>query len=110
MAKNFYESGDRLTLTAAQAYTSGELYLIGTNNVPGVALNTAAIGEQVEFALRGVYSFTVAGAAVATAPGDPCYYDSGAGEITDTDNVGANKQVGTFHEGERLNLGVYGVA
>lgn len=80
MADNYIESGSRLVITAAQAYTKDTLYILG--NVPAIALGTYANGEEAVFAPEGVFEYALADAAAAVV-GENAYFDAASDELTD---------------------------
>lgn len=92
MADNFVESGERISITAAQAYTKGLLYILGM--IPAIALNDAAIGETAVFKAAGVWRVALNADASAVF-GAPAYWDADNEELTDDP---AFAQVGTFRE------------
>lgn len=53
--KNFRQPGKIITVVATAAVVSGRMYQVG--GLIGVATGSAAIGEEYELALLGVYRF-----------------------------------------------------
>lgn len=60
--KNFVQPGKSMTVVAAAAVESGVPYKVG--DLVGVAAGKAAIGEEYELQLEGVYNLPKAGATV----------------------------------------------
>lgn len=88
MAQNFYQFGDNITVLApAGGVTSGLPHII--NNLKGVALSTAAEGENFELGTTGVYTLPKLGTD-DIAQGAAVYWDAAAGNITltSTGNIG----------------------
>lgn len=93
MAKNYIQSGDRLTLTAPYDVASGAGALVG--NIFGVALNTALSGASNEFAVEGVWELTKV-TAETWAQGDLAYWDNTAKKVTQV--AYGNTLIGTVTE------------
>lgn len=89
--KNFIQPGNVITHIAAAIITSGEVIVMGS--LLGVSSGKAAIGEEVEVALEGVFKLGKTAAEIYTQ-GQPLYYNAGTKLVTDDDNAGANKLVG----------------
>ena len=70
--KNFVQPGNTVTLTAPYAVASGDGLLVGS--IFGVAVGTAALSENVETALTGVFDLTKIGSQAWTA-GVKIYWD-----------------------------------
>ena len=89
--RNFVQPGDVLTLTAPSGgVESGEGLLVGRLFV--VAANSAAEGDPFPAQTWGV--FDLPKAAVAVTEGAAAWWDPDEGEVTNTDNEGANTQIG----------------
>jgi predicted RecA/RadA family phage recombinase len=87
--KNYLQSGERISFTAAAAIASGAVVPIG--DLVGVAENSGAIGDEVTVLLEGV--FTIAkGGAEAISKGVTLYWDNTNKVVTAT--VGSNKKIG----------------
>lgn len=76
--KNFVQKGDVVTVVAPAAVSSGDFVAVGS--LYGVAAIDAALGAEVELALRGVFELPVAG----LVQGAPVYWDATPGELTAT--------------------------
>lgn len=96
MATNYVHDNDRITHELEADAESGDLILLGADNLPAIALSSGSTGDVIALATRGVFSYAVAAGATTTGNGDPAYYDSSEDEITDTTDTGANEQVGVF--------------
>jgi predicted RecA/RadA family phage recombinase len=78
---NYTSSGDILTVTAGEAFTSGRLYDAG-NGLYGVAQADAAIGALAALVRKGRFTLPVI-AGFTCEKGDPAYFDpSTAGDIS----------------------------
>jgi len=94
MAQNYIQSGNRITMIATQAVAAGDCHPVG--NFVGVALNSAAIGDEVVLALDGVYQFTKA-TGYTVAIGDSIYWDNTSNKRA-TKTVGSNAWIGYAHK------------
>jgi len=81
MSTKYKQPGDILSLTAPEAISANEVVKVG--QIIGMTINAAASGETVEVAVRGVYEFPCASAAVI-AVGDLLYWDAADGELNKT--------------------------
>ncbi len=91
--KNHVQPGKMMTVVAAAAVVSGEGVVAG--DLFGVAAGSAAIGEQVEVALQGVYKLKKAtGAGSGHVQGTKVYWDAAGKQVTESDGGGANKFAG----------------
>ena len=88
--KNFIAEGNTMPYTAGSNVDSGDLVIAGT--MAGVAITDIADGETGTLRLTGVVKLPKASAADAIDQGNACYHVGG--EITHTDNSGANELVG----------------
>jgi len=79
--KNFYVPGKMITVILAVAVVSGAARVIG--GLFGIAAKSGGIGEEVEFALEGVYSIPKT-AAQAYTLGQILYFDAATSLITST--------------------------
>lgn len=81
--KNFVQSDESIQLAAPSGgVTGGGLYRFAS--IVGVALATAAEGEQFTLVLRGVVSGLPKAAAEAWAIGDPLYLKADGTSLTKT--------------------------
>ena len=87
--KNFIGVGNRVTLTAAAATTSGQPVLIGS--LFGIAENAAAIGEPLVLVMNGIYDLTKT-ASQAWTVGQLIYWDVSPSRVTNV--VATHKLVG----------------
>lgn len=94
MTTTYIGSGARITTTAAVAYTSGLIYMIGS--VAAVALGDFAIGEEASLQLSGEHrvAFNADDTAVQ---GAPAFWDAENEELVD-DDAGVHPCVGVFAE------------
>lgn len=83
--KNFIQRGDVLTIVAAAAITSGQL--VRENSLIGVAATDAAIGEEVELKITGVFDLPKT-SAQAWVRGNPIYMISASGLLTNVAGTG----------------------
>lgn len=90
--KNFIQAGDTMVVVAAAAVASGGVVV--ANDTAGVAVNAAALGEEVVVALEGVYTLPKL-ASGAIGQGAKVYWDATPGEVTTTDT--GNTYLGTAH-------------
>ena len=88
--KNYLSNGDKMPYTAGADVASGALVIV--EDFAGVAEGAIANGATGVLQLTGVVTLPKASAATAIDQGEPCYHVSG--EITHTDNSGANALVG----------------
>lgn len=88
--KNYIADGNTMPFTAGATIASGGLVVVG--DLAGVAITDVANGATGTLQLTGVVKLVKAAAANEIVAGAPCYHV--AGEITHTDNSGANKLVG----------------
>jgi predicted RecA/RadA family phage recombinase len=98
---NFKMSGITLTHIAAAAITSGQLVEAG--QLIGVAVTDAAIGEEVELMVEGVFELPKT-SADTPAEFANAYWDSSAGEVTTTatDNTLIGVFVNAYSAGDVL--------
>lgn len=83
--KNFVQHGDIVTIIAAAAIASGDL--VRVNSLIGVAGADAAIGEEAEIKVSGVFDLPKT-SAQAWAVGNPIYMISGSGLLTNVPGTG----------------------
>ena len=76
--KNFIQTGNMITITAATDITSGDGVIVGS--LFGVAAADAAAGENVEIGTLGVYELPKLSSA-AFDQGDGVAWDSGTGKV-----------------------------
>jgi predicted RecA/RadA family phage recombinase len=81
MQSQRYEVFDEVKVTAAAAVESDEVAELG--DLIGVAKSSAAIGEDVMYATKGVFALAKK-AAITPDQGTPVFWDSDPGEITGT--------------------------
>lgn len=86
--KNFVQNGERITLAAPAAITSGDGVLVG--DLFGVAEGSAASGADVVLVLEGV--FTLPKAAGVIALGANVYWNTTNKNVTTTSS--GNKLIG----------------
>lgn len=79
--KNYVQPGKTISLAAPYAVTSGDGLLIGS--IFGIASGNAAIGENLEVDLVGVFDLKKT-ASQAWSVGDKVYWDNTAREVTKT--------------------------
>lgn len=85
MAKNYIQQGDTITVTATADVASGALVVVGA--LAGVAMYSAASGEEVEIKTTGVFELAKTSAQAWTV-GAPIYATSaGVATTVATDNV-----------------------
>lgn len=83
--RNFIQPGKVITIVAAAAVSSGSLVVAG--KIFGIAATSAAIGEEFELALGGVYELPKT-SAQAWAVGAEIYADAnGIATTVSTDNT-----------------------
>lgn len=87
--KNFIGVGNRVTLTATAAVTSGQPVLLGS--LFGIAENAAAIGDPLVLVLNGIFDLTKT-ASQAWTVGQLIYWDVATSRVTST--VATNKLIG----------------
>ena len=87
--KNFIGVGNRVTLTATAAVTSGQPVLFGS--LFGIAENAAAIGDPLVLVLNGIFDLTKT-ASQAWTVGQLIYWDVATSRVTST--VATNKLIG----------------
>ena len=80
MATNYVQEGNVIEFTATQAYSSGDVVVIG--GLLGIALNNVANGAQGQAQIKGVFSVPKVSAAVIAA-GESLTYDVSASEFDD---------------------------
>ncbi|MDP3263468.1 MAG: DUF2190 family protein [Tabrizicola sp.] len=90
MATNFVQAGSQLTIPAPELVSSGGIVIAGS--IAGVALGSAAAGEPVDVAVTGVFELPKVGAQTL-ALGEPVYWESTAGLVTET--ASGNTRLGT---------------
>jgi predicted RecA/RadA family phage recombinase len=85
--KNFVQDGDVITVTVTDTdgITSGTAMLLG--NLFGVACIDAAVGEQTELAVVGVFTLPKK-TTVAIDQGDRVFVDPSDGAVTDVSTTG----------------------
>ncbi|KPQ07472.1 MAG: hypothetical protein HLUCCA12_06545 [Rhodobacteraceae bacterium HLUCCA12] len=92
--KNFVQTGNTLTFTAADPVTAGQGVVMGA--LFGIAASSAATGESFEAALTGVFTLPKAEDDIAT--GAALYWDEAQGLATTTTAEGANPLIGAATE------------
>jgi len=93
--KNYVHDGCSVEATAVGAVTSGDFIKVGSRY--GVAVSSVANGETYTHQRVGVFKLPKK-AATAFTEGQLAYWDSGAGEVTDIPNAGANDLIGSATE------------
>lgn len=88
--KNFVQRGDVLPLTAPAAVKAGDVVIVGA--FAGIAANDAALGEEVECDLVGVFSLAKK-TGEAFTQGTAVYWDATAVRATATET--GNTRLGT---------------
>ncbi|MFN3076654.1 MAG: DUF2190 family protein [Alphaproteobacteria bacterium] len=78
--KNFVQEGERLTVAAPSALTSGQPFMVGST-LFGVASGAAAQGDDVVMMTEGVFDLPKV-SAQAWSAGDRVYWDAGASKLT----------------------------
>jgi len=91
MAKNYVKSGCILTVTAVAAVVSGEPVLVGS--LFGIPMTSAAIGEEFELKVDGVWTIAKTSANTPTQFAN-AYWNDTAKEVTTT--ASGNTKVGVF--------------
>lgn len=81
MSTKYKQPGDILTLTAPSTVAANAVVKVG--QIIGMSIAAAASGESVEVAVKGVFEFPCASAAVI-AVGDLLYWDAADGELNKT--------------------------
>jgi len=81
--KNFIQNGETVTLTAPAAVASGGVVVV--DSIVGIASGAAALGEDVECVLEGVFTLPKA-AGEAIGQGAKVYWDGDAVTATATGN------------------------
>jgi len=90
--QNYIQPGNNITVPApVGGVTSGQLVVIGS--LIGVASTTAAAGVNVELATTGVYELPKV-AADDIAVGDQLYYNAAGPNLTKTAGTGSKPLVG----------------
>lgn len=89
--KTYVQPGDRITVTAAAAASSGDGVLIGS--LFGIAFGDAGIGDKLTLATTGVFEMPKP-STDELAVGDPVYWDESARLATADDDTGSNPQIG----------------
>lgn len=89
--KNYIQPGDRITVTAAAAASSGDGVLVGS--LFGIAFGDAGIGDTLTLATTGVFRMPKPSTDVLTV-GAPVYWDDSAGLATADDDTGNNPLIG----------------
>ena len=79
--KNYVQPGKTISLAVPYAVTSGDGLLVGS--IFGIASGNAAIGENLEVDLVGVFDLKKT-ASQAWSVGDKVYWDNTAKEVTKT--------------------------
>jgi predicted RecA/RadA family phage recombinase len=69
--KNFVQEGDIVTVTAPSAVASGDFVQVG--RIRGIAVTSAASGEQVELQTEGVFDIPKTGSEEFATVGLPVY-------------------------------------
>lgn len=87
--RNFVMSGCTMTVTAAAAIASGDLVVAGS--LFGVAAADAAVGQQAELQVGGVFDLAKA-TGESWSFGDPVYWDAANKRVTKT--AGALLKIG----------------
>src|SRR3974377_478032 len=85
--KNFVQEGDVLTVTAAAIIAGGGGVIVGA--LAGIACTDAAIGDNVEVNMEGVYVLPKAAGAITQ--GAKLYWDATNKVVTTT--VGSHAQI-----------------
>lgn len=83
--KNFVQHGDIVTIIAAAAIASGDL--VRVNSLIGVAATDAAIGDEVEIKVSGVFDLPKT-SAQAWAVGNPIYMIAASSLLTNVAGTG----------------------
>ncbi len=89
--KTYVQPGDRITVTAAAAASSGDGVLIGS--LFGIAFGDAEIGNNLNLATTGVFDMPKLSTDDMSV-GDPIYWDDSAGVVTLDDDTGTNPLIG----------------
>jgi len=92
--KNFVQTGNTLTFTAADPVTSGQGVVMGA--LFGIAATSAAAGVPFEASLTGVYTLPKAEDDIAA--GAALYWDDAEGLVTTDDDEGGNLLIGAATE------------
>ena len=79
--RNFVQRGDTLTIPAPAIVASGGVVIAGS--IIGVANGAAAVGEDVDVDVTGVFNLRKV-SALAIAVGDKVYFDSATSLVTKT--------------------------
>jgi predicted RecA/RadA family phage recombinase len=87
--RNFVQPGERITVTASAAASSGGIVKIGS--LIGIAFGDAAIGDKLTLATTGVYDLAKVGAD-DVAVGDVLYHRASDGLVTKT--ASGNTRIG----------------
>lgn len=88
--KNFVQRGDVLTLPAPAAVNAGDVVVV--DDFIGFAATSAALGEEVEVELKGVWSVKKKSGEAVTV-GMPVWWDAAANRATVTEAT--NRRLGT---------------
>ena len=83
--KNFIQHGDMIAIIATAAITSGQL--VRVNSLIGVAATDAAIGEEVDLKVTGVFDLPKTSAQAWTA-GNPIYAIAASSLLTTVPGTG----------------------
>ncbi len=89
--KSYVQPGDRITLTAAAAASSGDGVLVGS--LFGIAFGDAEIGDTLTLSTTGVFEMAKVSTDVL-AVGAAVYWDDSAGLATSDDDTGSNPKIG----------------
>ena len=87
--KNFRQEGDAIYTVATAAITSGDFVVVNTR-IYGVAGKSAAIGEVVVLANKGVFNLPKK-TPQAWTEGDSIYWDAGAKKASNVTGTGYTK-------------------
>lgn len=93
--KNFVQPGNTIPVTLTATVSSGDVIEVG--GFIGVVAVDGESGDRVELSVVGVYELPKNNADAFTE-GQLAYWDSGAGEVVDTDGGGANTLLGAATE------------
>ncbi len=95
-------NGKSIKATSPEMVAQGEFVLI--NNIFGLALESAAAGEQVVLDIeQAEYETNQVAAGVTFEVGDAVYFDAAGKVLTNTDGAGANRLVGRATQASDAN-------
>ncbi|AEE95293.1 DUF2190 family protein [Mahella australiensis] len=95
-------NGKSIKATSPETVAQGEFVLI--NNIFGLALESAAGGEQVVLDIeQAEYETNQVAAGVTFKVGDAVYFDATEKVLTNTDGAGANRLVGRATQASDAN-------